>query len=171
MSWKTRKNRNRSRLKEIKETQRSQNSRYWTQRKKHATEGPGLPRGLRGRRIRLSMQETQIWSLGWEDPLEKEGKGDPLQYSGWENSLGSQRIGHDWVTELNWWLSNKESACQCRRHRFDPWVRKISWIIKWQPIPGFLPRQSHGQRSLVGYSPRICQRVRHDLVTKQQRYD
>ena len=86
-------------------------------------------------------------------------------------SMRSWRVGHDWVTELNWWLSNKESACQCRRHRFDPWVRKISWIIKWQPIPGFLPRQSHGQRSLVGYSPRICQRVRHDLVTKQQRYD
>ena len=25
-------------------------------------------------------QETQVWSLGWEDPLEKE-TGDPLQYS------------------------------------------------------------------------------------------
>ena len=24
------------------------------------------------------------------------------------------------------WLSGKEYACQCRRHRFDPWVRKIS---------------------------------------------
>ena len=23
----------------------------------------------------------------------------------------------------------------------------------WQPIPGFLPREFHGQRSLVGYSP------------------
>ena len=24
---------------------------------------------------------------------------------------------------------------------------------KWQPIPVFLPEESHGQRSLVGYSP------------------
>ena len=24
----------------------------------------------------------------------------------------------------SWWLSGKESACQCRRHRFDPWVGK-----------------------------------------------
>ena len=24
----------------------------------------------------------------------------------------------------SWWLSGKESACQCRRHRFDPWSRK-----------------------------------------------
>ena len=28
-----------------------------------------------------------------------------------------------------------------------------SWRRKWQPIPGFLPGESHGQRSLVGYSP------------------
>ena len=53
-------------------------------------------------------------------------------------------------------LSGKESACQCRRCRkrgFDPWVRKISWRKKWQPTPVFLPRKSHGQRSLEGYSP------------------
>ena len=27
-----------------------------------------------------------------------EGKGYPLQYSGLENSMGSQRVGHDWAT-------------------------------------------------------------------------
>ena len=37
-----------------------------------------------------------------------EGKGYPLQYSGLENymdvqSMGSQRFGHDWATELNWY--------------------------------------------------------------------
>ena len=37
------------------------------------------------------------------------------------------------------WLSGKESACQCRRHGFDPWVRKILWRRKWQPTPVFLP--------------------------------
>ena len=47
------------------------------------------------------------------------------------------------------WLSGKESACRCRRHR----VRKIRWRKKWQPTPVFLPGESHGQRSLVGYSP------------------
>ena len=26
---------------------------------------------------------------------------------------------------LPWWLSNKESTSQCRRHRFNPWYRKI----------------------------------------------
>ena len=37
---------------------------------------------------------------------------------------------------------------------FDPWVRKILWRRKQQPTPVFLPGESHGQRSLVGYSPR-----------------
>ena len=34
-----------------------------------------------------------------------------------------------------------------------PWVGKISWRRKWQPTPVFLPGESHGQRSLAGYSP------------------
>ena len=37
---------------------------------------------------------------------------------------------------------------------------------KQQPIPVFLPGKSHGQRSLVGYSPRGCLRVVHDLAIK-----
>jgi len=36
---------------------------------------------------------------------------------------------------------------------FDPWVGKIPWRRKWQHTPIFLPGESHGQRSLVGYSP------------------
>ena len=36
---------------------------------------------------------------------------------------------------------------------FDSWVRKIPWRRKWQSTPVFLPGESHGQRSLVGYSP------------------
>ena len=41
-----------------------------------------------------------------------------------------------------------------RRHRFDPWVGKIPWRRQWQPTPVFLPKKSHGQRSLAGYSPK-----------------
>ena len=63
--------------------------------------------------------------------------------------------------------SGKEPACQCRRSRFNPWVRKIPWRRKWQPTPVFSPGKSHGQRSLAGYSPRGY-RVRHALATKQQ---
>ena len=38
----------------------------------------------------------------------------------------------------------------------------ISWRRKWQSIPGSLLRESHGQRSLAGYSPWGSQRVRYD---------
>ena len=50
----------------------------------------------------------------------------------------------------------KKPPAKCRRHkkfRFDPWVEKITWRRKWQLTPVFLPGESHGQRSLVGYSP------------------
>ena len=50
------------------------------------------------------------------------------------------------------WLSGKESACQCMRQRFDPWVRKVSWRRKRQPTPVFLPGKSRGRWNLVGYS-------------------
>ena len=55
---------------------------------------------------------------------------------------------------------------QCRRPGFDHWVKKIPWRKIWQPTPVFLPRESHGQKSLAGYSPWGCKRVGHDLVTK-----
>ena len=45
---------------------------------------------------------------------------------------------------------------QCGRPGFDPWVRKIPWRRKWQPTPVFLPGESHGRRSLVGYNPRVA---------------
>ena len=56
-----------------------------------------------------AMRETRVWSLGWEDPLEKEmathsstlawkipwtEEPDGLQ------SMGLQRVGHDWATSL-----------------------------------------------------------------------
>ena len=37
--------------------------------------------------------------------------------------------------------------------RSDPWVGNISWRRAWQPPAIFIPGESHGQRSLAGYSP------------------
>ena len=40
----------------------------------------------------------------------------------------------------------------------DDWIKKMqyihTWRRKWQPTPVFLPGKFHGQRNLVGYSPR-----------------
>ena len=63
----------------------------------------------------------------------EEGKGYPLQYSGLENSMDCIVHGvtkswirlnhfhkhHSYYFGLPRWLSGKESACQCRRHRCD----------------------------------------------------
>jgi len=47
--------------------------------------------------------------------------------------------------------AGKESTCKAGD--MDPWVEKIPWRREWPPTPVFLPRDSHGQRSLVGCSP------------------
>jgi len=43
------------------------------------------------------------------------------------------------------------------------WVRasgqEDSWKREWQPSPGFLSGKSHGQRSLVAYSPWGCKEL------------
>ena len=64
-----------------------------------------------------------------------------------------------YLTRLPRWLSGKESACQCKRSRFNPWVGKIPQRRKWQPTPVFLPGKSHGQRNLVGYSLWDCKEL------------
>ena len=67
---------------------------------------------------------------------------------------------------LSWWYRGKESACQCRtrsRRGFIPWVRKIPWRRKQQPIPVFVPGYPRGWTEEPGglYSPWV-HRVRHD---------
>ena len=71
----------------------------------------------------------------------------------WTESSNMKTSEIKWSLGLPWWFRGKESACQCRRHRFDPWVKKIPWRRKWQLTLVFLPGKFHEQRSLVGYSP------------------
>ena len=72
------------------------------------------------------------------------------------------------IGSRDWWLSSEESTCQCRRQAFSPWVGKIPWRRKWQPTPVFLSEESHGQRSLAGYSPRGLKKSDMTERLKQQ---
>ena len=65
------------------------------------------------------------------------------------------------------WLNDRESACQCRRHWFDPWVRKIPWRRKWEPTPVFLLKIPWTQEHSTLQSME-SQRVGHDWTTLQQ---
>jgi len=63
-------------------------------------------------------------------------------------------------------------SVRCRRPRFDPFIGKIPGRREWLPTPAFLPEESHGQRSLMGYSPWGCkesdstEQPRHKTDTK-----
>ena len=48
----------------------------------------------------------------------------------------------------------KASACSAGDLGSIPGLRRFPWRRKWQPTPVFLPGESHGWSSLVGYSPR-----------------
>ena len=57
-------------------------------------------------------------------------------------------LTHCLLSGLPGGASDKEPACQCRKHKrreFDPWVGKIPWRRAWQPTPVFLPGESHGE--------------------------
>ena len=60
-----------------------------------------------------TMRETRVWSLDQEDPLEKEmathssilaWKIPWTEEPGELQFTGSQRVGHDWVTSLSFFL-------------------------------------------------------------------
>ena len=105
-----------------------------------------------------SVEEEVVAQYGVSEP--KEGKeGSPCSrvtepvFCGGKLELEVSLANYIYIYGLPWWLSGKESACRCRRHGFDPWVRKIPWRRAWQPTLVFLPEVSYGQRSLAGYSP------------------
>ena len=79
------------------------------------------------------------------------GKGYPLQYSGLENSMDCiGLVTTERLSLITWNLGFPGGASG---KELDPWVGKTPWRRKQQPTPVFLPGESHGQRSLVGYSP------------------
>ena len=89
------------------------------------------------------MQETWVQSLGWEDPLEK-GNATPWRIPGTIQSMGSQRVGHDWATFTF----------------IQMYMYKCTYIQpgggQGDPLQYSCLENPHGQRSLVGWSPWSC---------------
>ena len=67
--------------------------------------------------------------LAWKIPWAKE--------PGRLQSMGLWRAGHDWMTSLSLFTF-------------------MHWRRKWQPTPVFLPGESQGQESLLGYRLWVC---------------
>ena len=112
-----------------------------------------------------AMRETQVQSLGWEDPLEKE-MATHSSILAWRIPWTEELVGYspwgrkesDTTEQLHFTFPgssvSKEPACNAGDMSSIPGVGKILQRRKWQPTPVSLPGKSHGQRSLVGYSPR-----------------
>ena len=108
------------------------------------------------------MQETQemlVESLSQEDSLEEEMAIHSVVLPGKSHGVRRARLRKikkkkkkEESCNCCRWLSGKESTCQCRRHRFDSWTRKIPWRRIWQSTPVFLPAESHGPRNLECYT-------------------
>ena len=82
-------------------------------------------------------------TLAWKIPwMEEPGR---LQ------SMGLQRVRHDRATSLSLFTF-------------------LHWRRKWQPTPVFLPGESQGQRSLVGYGPRGRTESDTTEATQQQHF-
>ena len=113
----------------------------------------------------MDMNLSKLWEIvkdrgGWRAAAHGVTKSQ-TQLSDWTTTVSEKasssliKIEPSFI-RLPWWLRRQNVCLQCRRPGFNPWVRKIPWRRKWQSTPVFLPGKSHGQRSLVGYSPWVC---------------
>ena len=92
-------------------------------------------------RVYVALYGTHSSALAWKIPRTEE--------PGRLQCMGSLRVGHDWATSLSLFTF-------------------LHWRRKWQPTPVFLPGESQGRGSLVGY--RLWGRTESDTteVTQQQ---
>ena len=85
-----------------------------------------------------TMWETWVQSLGWEDSLE-EGMATHSSILAWRiphteekphgrlQSMGSQRVGHDWTTKLNWRTSLVARTVKHLFTMWETWVQSLVW--------------------------------------------
>ena len=109
----------------------------------------------------------QIWRL------REKRRGNTGWEGGWGRGMGVgeihqrivQRFGKGWpetTSQVALWIKNRLQCRRCNRRGFNHWSGKVPWRRARKPTPIFLPRESHGQRSLVGYS--LCGHKESDMT-------
>ena len=108
------------------------------------------------------MASRTRWTWVWASSGNWRWTGRP----GVVQSMGLQRVEHDWVTELKWWqfydpgkvfhTYHLDYSSQKLKDKSAPWIylgeatnllktTSEPWRRKWQPTPVFLPGESHGE--------------------------
>ena len=62
--------------------------------------------------------------------------------------MEERRSIRDMFTGLPWWLSGKESACQCGRHGFKPWSEKTPNTMEQLKLVHPLKRSHHNEKHM-----------------------
>ena len=62
------------------------------------------------------------------------------------------------------WVKNHPAVQEMQEAEFNPWVRKIAWRRVWQPLPVFLPGESHGAWWATVHG--VAKKVRHNWMTE-----
>ena len=86
-------------------------------------------------KIQPALRETWVWSLGWEDPLEK-GTATHSSIVAWRipwtlQSMGWQRVGHSWVTFTSLHFKLKKEVISEARLILNTTQSKKLWIISF----------------------------------------
>ena len=123
---------------------------------------------------------------GNDDPPQYSCLGNPMDFSpvhgiakSWTQlsdfTFKRHGVGHNLATKppshkdlFSGWIRGKESTYKFRRRGFSPWVGKISWRRKWQPTPVISCLENRIDSGAWWAQSMGSQRVRHNLVTKQQ---
>ena len=101
----------------------------------------------------LAMQETWVWSLGWEDipwrrawqptPVLMPGESPWTEEPGGLQAMGSQRVGHDWATKYNILYSDIITFASVTAS--SPFPTHLSRIVKhkWENNANILWEQNY----------------------------
>ena len=123
--------------------------------------GINLPGGASGKEPSCQLRRNP-WGCWGLDTTERlpfhfslscigEGNGNPLQCSCLENP----RDGRAWWAAVYGVAQGRTQLKRLSNSSRVPLLsQKIPWRRKWQPISVLLPGNSHGRKSLEGYSPR-----------------
>ena len=98
-----------------------------------------------------TMQETWVQSLGWEDPLEKKmavhsstiaWKIPWTEEPGRLQSMGSHKVGHNWVTPLFFGIGIKSDLFHyCGHAKFSTFASILSVALSQHHLLGFVIAQ------------------------------